>query len=269
MVFIPKKTKSKKSKTTKTRIAHSLTKDQKAEVKKMITAPIETKYVGQYYNGSYPVLSAVNTPTDCRAFLPSLVQGTAENQRIGDEISPVRVTGFWNYWFASDQTTSAVDLVVHLLVLVSKVSPGFQTFSGLTGNTLLNTGVGLYTDPNAPDQVQMATDINKMPLNSKNWHLIKRKTFRMTKNLGQQNAESTIPSSNGQYGQSSRQIRISVTKGVKKLSYLNPTDVQPQSLYPVYITWATTVDGRAVPTGGGGAPVLRVGFRSDMYYKDS
>lgn len=268
MVFI-KKPKSMRVRPRKAGKAQSaLTAVQKKEVKQLIKAPVETKYAGFYYFGSAPVLSAVNTPTDCRPFLAPVLQGPQDNQRIGDDISPVRAVGYWNYWFNSDLTTSSVDCMVHLLVLMSKVSAGVQTFPSLSSNTLLQTGAGTYYDPDGPDQVQMATSINKSPVNTKNWLVIARRSFRMTKNLGQQNAEATIPASNGQTSSSSKQITISFTKGIKKLSYLNPIDTQPSSHYPVFITWATTVDGRALPTGGGG-PVLRVGYKADLFYKDA
>ena len=208
---------------------------------------------------------------NCASFLPPVLQGTGDNQRIADDIHPIRAIGYFNYWFDTNQTTSSVDLMVHLLVLVSKVSHGVQTFASLSPNTLLSVGDGTYRDPDDSDQVKMASSVNKMPVNTKNWFVVARRSFKMSKNLGQQNAESQIPASNGQTGPSSKQIKISFTKGIKKLTYLNPTDTLPSSIYPVYLTWATTTDGRAIPTGSGGPllPVLRYGYRSELYYKDA
>ena len=268
MPFVPRR-RLKKTKSKASAVAHSLNKLQKLEVKKLIKGPLEVKYVANYLStGNLPIKEQVVTPTDCWSFLPACFEGTADHERIADEITPTRVVGHWNYYFDSSIVTSSIDCIVHLVVLLSKISPGFQTFGNLSTGTLLRPGDGTYRDPDDLNAVAMAGNINKMPFNTKSWQVLARRSFRMTKNLGQQNAEATLQSSNGQNGASSKQVTISFTKGLRKLSYLNPTIGYPANHYPVYLTWATTTDGRVLPTGGG-TSALRWGFRSEMYYKDA
>jgi len=263
-------------KSTKSKVRFSkktgkhLSKVQKKEVKALIKPLIETKYTGSYTAVNAPVTMYVATPTNCLAFLPICVQGITDFNRIGDDIKPVKATGHWNFYFDSDATNSSVDVMVHLLVLVSKVSPGYQTFSSLPINQFLRVGNGTYTDPTAGDPATMNANINNLPVNSQSWHVLARRTFRMCKNWGQQNADGGIEATNGQTGPSSKRVSITLSKKLKsKLQYLNAADVQPSNFYPTYLVWATCPDGRTIPTGEGGGSVLRYGYRAEMYYKDA
>jgi len=272
------KRKSKVTKVTKAKaISHSLTKLQKAEVKKLIAVPVETKYVATAYQTDYGVKFGVDTPTDCQPFLPTLTQGITDSTRVADQVHPTRARGFFTFWLDPNVTTP-VDLQVNLMVLMSKVSPGVQTFGNLSFATLLQKGDGTYMDPSGAQAYNFLTQYNNMPVNTQNWHLLKHKTFRVTRNAGSGNtlaATNFIASNGANHGGAFHRCVVSFTKGIKNLKYLNPTDSQPTSHYPVWLVWATPVDCQNfIPYNPGTPPapnrsVLRMGFRSDMSFKDS
>ena len=271
------KRKSFKPRIKRAVVSKALTKNQKAAVKRLIAAPVETKYCSTSYQTDYAVKIGVATPTDCNPFLPSLTQGITDNTRIADQVHPVRARGFFTFWL-DPNVTVPVDLQVNIMVLMSKVSPGYQTFNNLTAGTLLQKGDGTYQDPADAQSYNMLTQINNMPVNKSNWHLIKHKTFRVTRNAGSGNtllATNFIASNGATHGGAFHRCVVSINKGVKNLKYLNPTDAQSSSHYPVWLVWATPVDCQNnIPYNPGTPPtpdryVLRMGFRSDMSFKDS
>lgn len=113
----------------------------KAVAKKVVADALEDKYArAEPQSGGQPVFlnSGITSPSDCYPIMPTIVQGTSSNQRIGDKIRPksLVVQGY----ITSDGTLDTSMLQrVRLFILEDKGIRNWQNSGSLTvGSDLLD-----------------------------------------------------------------------------------------------------------------------------------
>lgn len=89
-------------------------------VKKMIARNAETKFIGLNHSAQYN--NRINTSADAFPLLPPLVQGTGDNQRIGNRITPKGLLVTVNiYLNDSAQTPAQTVILPRILCLKDKI----------------------------------------------------------------------------------------------------------------------------------------------------
>jgi hypothetical protein len=255
-------------------VAHSLTQNQKKEVKKLILPKIETKYV------SDPVVNSVNlsdvpltidTASDFNNVIPGVAQGNGQNQRSGNKISNCRINCHWTVMLNSQQANTQ-DMTVKIFLLESKRIKSeliFATIPPPDPGRLLNRGDGTFGDWNAiGTSFVIPLDYDKQPVNSDDWIVKKVFKRRLLKNDGKTQYEAAGVVPNLSTHPTSYDIRCSVNYPV--LTYDNAKT--PSGSYAatnkalVYYIVAFNSQGTAIPPEGNFNPLYT--FRSDMHYKD-
>jgi hypothetical protein len=189
------------------RVAKSLTKNQKQEVKKLATLPLESKYVSDIDNvneQSEGINNFINTTTNWYPIIPSVLQGTAQNQRAGNSISDCYITCKWDFRLLANANLTQ-HWRVKLFILESKRVKSYYNMFDATGNktvifgNLLNKGDGTMTNWQPPAGVgdTNADQYIKMPVNTDDFIVKKTHTFDLVKNVGQPNLGLSIASTPG------------------------------------------------------------------------
>ena len=232
-------------------------------IKSVVGRQEETKYSAEVDQNNTAVLQGVTTPGELYKMVPQVSQGAADNNRIGDSITPksTQLQLTFNY-IPSD--AKAVDQIINVLVLRVK---GVGTAAALTqvpAGTLLKVGNGTNTDPNDPDQTKMIQVINRMPVNTDQFTVLKRYRFRMAKGIGFINSIGIpVAPDVGQIANTPTVKQITFSWKPPKLKYQGPPSTMPTNHYPVWCAWATNSDGSA------NQQLVHVTSRLQMFYKDS
>lgn len=255
-------------------VAHSLTQNQKKEVKKLILPKIETKYVSDPKVNSVTLSNIayeINTITDFNNVIPGVAQGNGQNNRSGNKISNCRINCHWTVMLNSQQGNSQ-DMTVKIFLLESKRIKSeliFTSIPPVDPGRLLNRGDGSFGDWNGitTDFVK-ALDYDKQPINSDDWIVKKVFKRRLLKNDGKTQYEAGGVVPNLSTHPTAYDIRCSVSYPV--LTYDN--NQTPNGSFAatnkalVYYIVAYNAQGTALPPENNLNPLYT--FRSDMYYKD-
>lgn len=137
------------------------------KVKNVLRAEVETK---QAYHSTGDSLvyfnSGINSSADLQKIMPNIASGTADNQKIGDEIRAKKITIKGHMFMAPDTTTSSANkrIAVRMMIIQPKRFPNqddsYTNFSSWYGQLLKKGGtqtafVGnisdLYADINTED----------------------------------------------------------------------------------------------------------------------
>jgi len=253
-----------------------LTKTQKAEVKKIALAPIESKYVNT------PLLNdnAAEIPLSCVAgfdwnsVIPSVAQGNGQNQRSGNEITNCKIRCKWRFWLNPGQIGTQ-NLKIRLYVLESKriKSEILLNTAGVDIGKLLNRGDGVMVDWSPTGGVtsgQEAQQYSMMPINFDDFKVLKQKTFHLVKNVG--NVQDDVVNGPNQNLHASADYDCSFT--LPKLIFDNFVSTTGnvfatnRAIMFYVVAYPANSDPNiyADPT----AQLLpQYSFRSDMFYKDA
>jgi len=203
MVFISRKAKGRKP--AARRAAKALTKAQKQEVKKLVSQPLETKYVAaptQVLTSGvlgpvtgYTVLSTITSgggSISAWSLIPSLPQATetgvagtvvsSGSQRVGNKVAEVTFKNDFQFFINTGLANNVtVDATVKLFICRAKQIRSNYNLTSLSAGTLLDRGDGTSVDwvvPTPNDALLNAL----LPINKEAFTVLKSYTFRIAKN---------------------------------------------------------------------------------------
>ena len=163
-------------------------KQTKAIVKHELAKEIETKYVrvarGETHNSTI-------SNADIIAVMPPLYQMDSSNigaawQRIGTKVSPKSLT-FSVHWSINPSTTASTAIIVHYFILTSKSIKQTSLLQSNVGMTrLLRTGDSSLFGP-----FDGSIAAYQLPINDQEFTIIKRGSFKLQKNTGVVQDDST------------------------------------------------------------------------------
>jgi len=229
-----------------------------ALIKKVIKGTMERKYVDSYCKvqsgGTNPPtlgnvtnysvqqnIVAGGLNTTAWSLIPSVIQGTAEDQRIGNRIENARIHFRSKFWLAPSLSGQpAQDVRVKIFICRPKLIKSFEQFfaistgiGGLVG-TLLNLGDGTTSDWAATTTGASPTqdgDQSMLPVSRDNWQLLKTREFRLTKNQDAQWGGSGAGSAPNLTAQQFQEVSFTY-KHKGALMYQDPTNPQPLGAFP-------------------------------------
>lgn len=236
----------------------SLTTTQKAEVKALVASQEETKYsASQIVTGAVVPIDFVANPI---GMLVPIAQGATSNRRIGDRITPTRMTTKFHFYFEPAFNTT-VDVTVCLYILTNKTFKSTASvISDPRRQLILDYGNGVggaAWDPANPIISEMCR------MDPESVTVLKKKQFRLIRNVGTDDLDVT-PGNAPNLKQSV--ARYTYThKRLPKLKYDGgATDANNYAPYFYVVAYRTD--------GAGPLPnTLQPNFhaRSELYFKDA
>lgn len=238
-----------------------------ALIKRVLNRSLETKYVASQINsGGATVKSGCIPALDAITILPPVnfqAVGTpaASNLREGDSIQPLRASIKGHIWFNPDENqTSAKILMVKMFIVHSKTIKGVQFKSNLDAGWLEN-GTG---DP--VSWVSSALDFQAFyPVAKQNYTLLKTRTFRFVKNVGECIADVTEGNAPN-IGMDRKTFSYSWKPPT--LKYASEAQNQPSNHFPMMflVCYAPGLDVSGIVEL---EKSLLYDFNTEMYYKDA
>lgn len=244
-----------------------LVKTIKRVVKQEQRRELETKYCASDVATNAAVAATVVTPANFVPITTQIVQGTNDNQRIGDSIKPIVCKAHFTFYFNTD-TTNNQDLLVNFWVVRSKAAKAPQQVVSLSGGNFLKLGNGTNVDPNNPSQPQMLTCVSQYPLNKDAYTVLMHQNFRMRKGYGASAGTSVgtyIAPTGTLASEDLRTITYSWSPATHHFDATLPAAYRdyPTNDLPLVLIWATNADG------SGGTHNLVYGLRTEVFYKDA
>lgn len=250
-----------------------LPKPVKVAIQRMIGASIESKYVfsgvadGPLYNTLRTKIAPTLGLNFIKPCLPPLaINGTQSDQLIGTKMKVQSLKTIFNFNLASSNTVSQ-DILVRVFFLYSKNVKNYSaSINGMVGSNLLRTGSASEEDwiPSSGIDPRI---LNHLPLNKNAW-VGTSKTFRLTKNGGTLNGQTTgaVPVIAGQ----GASIQFTHDWKCKKTLTYDETDTSsfPENFLPLVGMVAWYPDGTTVGAVDTVMPVY-CQFSHHMWYKDA
>lgn len=257
-----------------------LTKIQKVQVKALVAAPVETKYVAdipQVYGGAFGPVPAfafgvlqtiISGGPSYTAWnlMPDLTQGTQGNDRVGNKISNVTLKSSWQFWINPDISGNpTVDATVKVFILKSRTAKTFEALEAVPAGSLLDTGLGQCIDWQ-PGTAIDAKYLDTHPVNKEQFTVLKIHKFRICKN--QESPTAGIGSAAAP-NMTSHQTKDFTHTLKHKGSVVYPDfnlggSLQPNNLtYFAYVVVYDTNTRAGLPDN-----TVICNVRSHMYYKD-
>lgn len=242
-----------------------LTATQKVQVKALVAAPAETKYVSEplLANGSSSNLgtwtdfsTAITGVGEIYYCLPRSQQGTDECNRIGNTISPTSCRVKLDITTEPSDNNS-FDYMVHVFFLTCPQVKSMNNFTAIPITTLLAKGDGTNV---SFDGTQIRA---QYPVNTAEFRVIKHRKFRLMKGFGQAISPAALDAVNSQttqYVHLDQRIPLP-----KKLKYEANNSVYPTNAAPfMVIGWTrNNADPGAVSN-----KFIKVLGQVQMSYKD-
>jgi hypothetical protein len=261
--------KYRKPKTSKPKPSAPLVQAVRQVAKAEVLRQAETKFSHELVLPSTGVLQYINTPAQAYGILPTVFQGTGDEQRIGTKIHPVKARTHFTFYFLSSQSSAAwnQDLEVNFMIVKAKGYDSSAAKLSIPPNSLLKTGLGINIDPDLAglgNQQTALTDKNMLPVNTDLYTVLLRKTFVMRKGIGNQNsapsgvevAPTGVPAHEDCY-------KFTYEWVPPVLEYNSVADSLPQAHNPIALCWQTNRDASAnFPN------VLFWAASSDLFFKD-
>ena len=237
----------------------------KGLIKRIIKGGEETKYTAENITAVPVVVPATQaTPLNLARMFPQQTQGTADNQRIGDQITPTSARTFWTFYL-NRSVPDLFDVTLNLVVVYVKGATTDVAVAAVQAGQFLRVGDGTNTDPTAGNAIDMLTKIQHYPVNSDQYTLKKWYRRRICKGPNDINgavgaAGNNAPPTAGRHPCLTLQYKWKPPK----LKYNDAAQTLPRNHYPVYLVWATANDG-SMPL----APLLSFNVRSELHFKDA
>ena len=253
-------------KATKKTTGKGLTQTQKQQVKRLVSAPSETKYVSETLlgNGSSSNLgtwtsfsTAVTSVGELYYCLPRVQQGVDECFRIGNTIAPTSCRVKLDICVSDVLDNNSMDITVHVFFLTCPQVKSLNNYTAIPITTLLAKGDGTNV---GFDGTQIAA---QYPINTAEFKVIKHRKFRLMKGFGQAISTAALDAVNSQttqYVHIDQRIPLP-----KKLKYEVNTSVYPTNAAPfMCIGWTrNNADPGAVSNS-----FIKVLGQVQMRYKD-
>jgi len=223
----------------------------------------ETKYVANnILTPAVAVPAAQTTPLNFARIMPFLTQGVGDYQRVGDKISPTRASTFWTI-YPADTTLNLYDITVNLVVVKVKGAGTDVAVAATPGGDFLRVGDGTNVDPNNPNQEAMLTLVNRYPVNTERYTVLKHFRKRFCKGPNNINGAVGVPNAPPTAGPTAPLAVFKYSWKPPRLSYDNAAATLPTNHYPTYLIWCTANDTTAYVGN------VKFAVRSEMYFKDS
>lgn len=234
------------------------------QVKGVLMRNAETKFVrDENISALTPFNSIVQNISDYYRCFPQLSQGTLSAQRIGQRVTPIRITSILNVAFDTSDALSR-DLEVHVWYLTSKQQKSvYQAKANVSYNItngfvqqgyqeLLDNGDG--TNTYFSGNFLSCTK----PINKDQWSVLRHYKRHIYKGSGTSNNSQVA-------NNEKRHFTIRTRLPVHQLIYDQQSDTLPTNYMPVLCIGYRYLDGTAPDTGAG---VIKVQAASEMYFKD-
>lgn len=223
----------------------------------------ETKYVAQnILSPAIAVPAGQTTPLNLARIMPYLGQGPQDNQRIGDKICPTSARTFFTL-FPADTTLNLYDITVNLVIVKVKGASTDTAVAAIPGGDFLRVGDGTNVDPNNPNQESMLTLLNRYPVNTERYTVLKHFTHRFCKGPNNINGPVGVANAPPTAGTPLPCKVFTYAWKPPALMYDNGAAVLPTNHYPTYLIWCTANDASAYVGN------IKFAVRSEMYFKDS
>lgn len=232
-------------------------------VKQVLARGQETKYVAETIIQASVVGQASATPGGFFRLIPNLGQGTQDNQRIGDKVSPTRLVNRFVFNWPSDLQNNQ-DIVVNLWIVRVKGAASQTAVAGILPGQFLKVGNGNNADPTDANQLNMLQVVSTYPLNTDQYTKLRHYRFRMRRGIG-------LPTNTNTGGEVAptgvprTDMFKTITYSCKAphLKYSSTGFTTPSNFYPVALVYATNADGSAY------GDTLRMSINSQLYFKDA
>lgn len=235
-----------------------LVKLMKQVATKVQNAGLETKYVSETIN-NIQFNSGITTPSDVYSLIPQCASGTDVCQRIGLDVTPLRVT---NTWVVSLNTVSrSVNIYVDLFLLIDKRNRYYPQVAAIaprflrTGNTSAVTQFynGFNTD-------------GFQAINQERYTLLKHFRFQLANNVGVPNGDTTSGNAPNITGQSAKTISYTVDTPKQYRYQPDATVTYPNGHAPFWVMGYSKVDGSSPDVAN---QSINVSHITRMWYKDA
>lgn len=236
-----------------------------SKVLKVVNRGQETKMVAEnILTPAIAVPGAQTTPANLARMLPRLSQGVGDYQRVGDQINPLFCRTYWTC-FPADTTLNLYDITLNLAIVKVKGAATDLAVAATPGADFLRVGDGTNVDPNSANQETMLTLINRYPINTERYTVLKHFRHRFAKGPNSINgavgaAGNNAPPTAGP-GAPCKVFSFKWTPPA--LHYDNAAANLPTNHYPCYLIWATANDASAYVGN------IKFAVRSEMYFKDA
>jgi hypothetical protein len=235
------------------------------KVLKVVNRGEETKMVAEnILTPAVAIPAAQTTPANLARIMPRLGQGTGDFQRIGDQINPLRACTYWTV-FPAETTLNLYDITVNLVIVKVKGAGTDLAVAATPGTDFLRVGDGTTVDPNNPNQESMLTLINRYPVNTERYTVLKHFRHRFCKGPNSINGAVGAAGNNNPptAGPANPTHVFKYSWTPPSLKYDNGAATLPTNHYPVYLIWATANDASAYVGN------VKFAVRSEMYFKDA
>jgi len=128
--------------------------------------------------------SAITGPAEIYGALPQVAQGVDEHERIGDVISPTSCTVHLDITAPTFANNNSIDKTVHIFLLQCTSVKDLDNYSAIPITQLLDNGAGGNVGFDGTPLTAM------MPVNRRNFTVLKHKKFRLVKGFGKTNGSS-------------------------------------------------------------------------------
>ena len=225
----------------------------------------ETKMVAEnILTPAVAIPGAQTTPANLARILPRLSQGVGDFQRVGDQIQPVRARTYWTV-YPAETTLNLYDITINLVVVKVKGAGTDLAVAATPGADFLRVGDGTNVDPNNPNQESMLTLINRYPVNTERYTVLKHFRHRFCKGPNSINGPVGAAGNNAPptAGPAAPTKVFTFSWKPPALKYDNSAASLPTNHYPCYLIWATANDASAVVGD------VKFAVRSELYFKDA
>nr|WAE43172.1 MAG: capsid protein [Cressdnaviricota sp.] len=250
-------------------------------IRSVVSKTEETKYSTEVILNAFPTSGAPTTPsvyvnfnsvvsagTDWYRCAPLInPSGTAAYGRVGDQIEPTSLKTTWDFSFSptsSDANSRDITIVMYILrPKQQKQYPVTAANGQLTANfNFLDAGNGTLVAYSG-NQVQ-----SYMPVDTRNYTLIKKKVMRLYKPFGTQNTNTPPLAAGSSTICATQVLRRQFSHTWRKLKpwKYDASGQVPTNFGDVWALGYYYNDGSPPDTSGG---LLQVGCYSELRYKDA
>lgn len=242
----------------------------KAQVKALVAAPAETKYVSEalyQMNGAtipgawIGFSSAITGVGEIYAGMPRIRQGTDDHQRIGNQVTPKRMRIRLDIATKVFNDNTARDRMVHVFLLTAKSVKQLDNYTSIPITQLLDKGDGTKV---AFDGTQFTA---QYPVNSSEFTILKHKTMRMVQGYGIANSISApnVGTTDGVISPSHQYARIVLNvKTPSKFKYDRASQLFPTNYAPFLVIGFTHNNSNGTPPND----FVQVLGQTQLFYTD-
>lgn len=225
-------------------------------------AGLETKYVVNTV-GNLAFNSGITLGTEQYSLYPKLAEGPGTFERIGLDITPIRVKNTWVVSLAPLNRTE--NLYVDLFCLIDKNFRHYPDVVSSGAPFFLRTGAS-GSASNTQTYNGNNTDCFRM-ISKERYTLLKHFRFQLTSNVGKANDDTTLGNAPNVALSSAKTISF-IVDTPKQLRYQpgEPTAVYPNGHAPFWCLGYSKVDGSAPDVLNQSVNVSHI---SEMIYKDA